>query len=90
MIMIDWSPLSNIAQYGSAARNTHQVAEILAGWLMRAKNEGYVEYERTNLVGFRLGAHVVGLAGKRIVDGKIAKIFGITTIISNSINFRII
>ncbi|XP_012261673.2 phospholipase A1-like [Athalia rosae] len=54
----------NIQSYGSAANNTREVGEYLAGCLERLVNNYSVLLKDIWVIGHSLGAHVAGFAGK--------------------------
>ncbi len=74
--MVDWEPLSKVPSYEKAVSNAFSVATQLADWLSEARAKEFVDFNRTQLVGFSIGSHIVGNAAKRLRGGKMAKIFG--------------
>ena len=79
MIVVDWSKAANTWNYISARYQMHGVAEIVAQFL----DFLHVSYPQANiwktltLVGFSLGAHCAGVAGKNVRYGRISVIYGL-------------
>ncbi|RZB41610.1 phospholipase A1 member A, partial [Asbolus verrucosus] len=74
VIGMDWSALCEF-EYLSAIRGAQQAGKILAEFLDWLFEVG-VEMEKIHLVGHSLGAHVAGVAGHEIKNGKIGRITG--------------
>lgn len=66
VILVDWTNLSAGPWYGQAAQNTIVVADVLAKFLRAFHKSGELSLDRVHLIGFSLGAQVVGMAGKHL------------------------
>ncbi|XP_075969260.1 pancreatic lipase-related protein 2-like [Anticarsia gemmatalis] len=64
VIVVDWGALANTA-YSTAAAGTPNVGEHLGTFLTWLFNTAGGNWNQVHLVGFSLGAHVVGNAGRR-------------------------
>lgn len=61
-----------------AARNrVEPIGTHLASFIDFLFNNKLASLDDINLIGFSLGAHVVGIAGKQIQSGKLPKIVGL-------------
>lgn len=74
VIVLDWSRLANRG-YATARNGVTAVGEALGHFAMWLSTFG-LTLDRIHLVGFSLGGHLVGNAGK-ITNGRIARITGI-------------
>ncbi|XP_078354749.1 inactive pancreatic lipase-related protein 1-like isoform X2 [Oculina patagonica] len=66
IIIVDWS-IGAKAPYEQAAGNTHMVGAQMAELIRFLVSSTNATYESFYFVGFGLGAHVAGFAGKKIV-----------------------
>ncbi|MDZ8106198.1 MAG: hypothetical protein RM338_11325 [Nostoc sp. DedQUE12a] len=76
IILVDWQQLATSLFYTSSARNTRDVGNQVANYLI---NNG-VDPTYTTLIGFSLGAHVAGFAGSTYAGStgnSIAQIVGL-------------
>jgi phospholipase A1 protein A len=71
---MDWSVLCEF-EYLSAINGARKAGKILAEFLNWLFKSG-VELEHVHLIGHSLGAHVAGIAGHEIKNGKIGRITG--------------
>lgn len=74
VIVVDWSVYAS-QSYSNAVNAVPSVGENLAGLINELVRNGVVELSTLHLVGFDLGAHVAGFAG-RLLDGQVARITG--------------
>ncbi|KAJ2947735.1 hypothetical protein O0L34_g9511 [Tuta absoluta] len=65
VIVVDWRALAN-SNYNAAARGVPNVGQHLGDFLNFLFNTGGGNWNQLHLVGFSLGAHVVGNAGRRV------------------------
>lgn len=69
---VDWSTAAG-GSYASALKNMMAIGKSLAQFIDWLKlDEG-----RLHLIGFDLGAHICGLAGKHTTNGRVDKITGL-------------
>ncbi|KAJ3625097.1 hypothetical protein MTP99_018662 [Tenebrio molitor] len=69
VILLDWSELSTFPWYLPAVRNVKMVADKLRKFLEVFDQSGEVPIRNVHLVGFSLGSHIAGFAGKRLRRG---------------------
>lgn len=78
MILVDWSELSAFPWYWEAFKNVKMVSGILIQFLETFHDSGELPITNVHLVGFSLGAHVAGNAGKWLRKGlRIPRITGL-------------
>lgn len=65
--MVDWRLLAAIPWYVSAVKNVKLVSKYLAIFVQNLE-KAQIPIENIHLIGFSLGAHVVGLTGKKVRD----------------------
>ncbi|XP_046961846.1 pancreatic lipase-related protein 2-like [Vanessa cardui] len=75
VIVLDWNRLANGA-YTTAVRGVPDVGRHLGNFLIWLFNNAGGNWNQLHLVGFSLGAHVVGNAG-RTVGGRAARVTGL-------------
>lgn len=63
VIVVDWRDLAN-SMYNTAANGVPSVGQYLGNFLDWLINNGGGNWNNVHLVGFSLGAHVVGNAGR--------------------------
>lgn len=73
VIVLDWSRLAN-RSYSTARGGVEAVGRALGQFAMWLTNFG-LSYNRIHLVGFSLGGHLVGNAGKE-AGGRFRRITG--------------
>lgn len=74
VIVVDWNNLAN-ANYNTAARGVPDVGRHLGNFLQWLFNNAGGNWNQLHLVGFSLGAHVVGNAG-RTIGGRASRVTG--------------
>lgn len=77
VLFVDWSEGSRTISYLQARNRVSPVGIFLASFLDYLHESGYVDYNRLTVVGFSLGAHMAGLAGKNVRSGRINTIIGL-------------
>lgn len=74
VIVVDWSTYAG-QRYSNAVNAVPSVGVALAEFIELLVFHGFVSLERLHLVGFNLGAHVIGFTGRRL-GGQVARITG--------------
>lgn len=74
VIVVDWRALAN-ANYLTAANGVPGVGQFLGNFLVWLINTAGGNWNNVHLVGFSLGAHVVGNAGRQ-TGGRPARVTG--------------
>lgn len=73
---VDWSELASVPWYNTAAKNTKHVSKHLAFFIDHLTSSTDARTDDFHLIGFSLGAHVVGLTNNELKSGKIKHITG--------------
>lgn len=73
---VDWSELAAVPWYNSAAKNTKHVSKHLASFIDHLTSSTDARTDDFHLIGFSLGAHVVGLTNNELKSGKVKHITG--------------
>uniref|UniRef100_A0A5S6QEP7 Lipase domain-containing protein n=1 Tax=Trichuris muris TaxID=70415 RepID=A0A5S6QEP7_TRIMR len=66
VIIVDWTKGSHAPNYYQAASNTRVVGAVVAELINNLLNNTYFDMKDITIVGFSLGAHVCGFAGKKL------------------------
>lgn len=74
IIVVDWSALAT-RNYMTAKRGVAPIGQQLGEFINWLYKEFKVSYNNIHLVGFSLGAHLVGNAGKT-TEGRVKRITG--------------
>lgn len=74
MIIVDWSTSARLS-YSLAVSAVSSVGAYVGDLISTLVAANRVELDRLHLIGFDLGAHVVGFAGRRL-QGEVARITG--------------
>lgn len=78
VILLDWSELSAFPWYREAVDNVKMVAGALTRFLETYHDTGEIPIQNVHIVGFSLGAHVAGFAGKSLRPGlRVPRITGL-------------
>lgn len=75
VIIVDWGILANTTCYVHAAKSVSKVGEMIGRLLDQLILSG-VSLTSIHIIGFSLGAHVAGFAGKNVKLGVIRRITG--------------
>lgn len=75
-ISVDWEKLAAGPNYFAAADNVDAVGVRTASLVDFLVLEGGADLDQFHLIGFSLGAHVVGKAGQKMTVGSIPRITG--------------
>lgn len=76
-IFLDWSAGSTTANYITARNRVSETGAFLGTFIDWLHENNLVDLNQVTIVGFSLGAHVAGMAGKNVRRGKINTIFGL-------------
>lgn len=74
VIVVDWSALARQG-YNTAVNGVPSVGQHLGNFLVWLINNGGGNWNNVHLVGFSLGAHVVGIAGRQ-AGGRPSRVTG--------------
>lgn len=74
VIVVDWHRLAN-SNYNTAAAGVPDVGRALGNFLVWLINNAGGNWNQVHLIGFSLGAHVVGNAGRQ-AGGRPARVTG--------------
>jgi pancreatic triacylglycerol lipase len=77
IIFVDWSEGAGTINYFAAAGRVPTVGTFVASYLDFMSDNGMIDWSRTTVIGFSLGAHIAGHTGKRVRNGRIANIVGL-------------
>lgn len=79
IIILDWSMLTTAPWYAQAIINARFTGKVLATFLEHYHSNKELSIDNVHIVGFSLGAHVAGIAGKflRVKGQKVARITGL-------------
>ncbi|KAJ8923448.1 hypothetical protein NQ315_002007 [Exocentrus adspersus] len=69
LILVDWSELGPFPWYGTAVMNVKYVGMRLKQFIEMYNDSGEMPVENLHIIGFSLGCHVAGIAGKLIRQG---------------------
>ncbi|XP_056641054.1 phospholipase A1 member A-like [Diorhabda sublineata] len=75
VIGMDWSQLCNF-EYITAMSGVREAGQFLANFIKWLRSKG-VSLEDIHLVGHSMGAHVAGVGGARLKNGKVGRITGL-------------
>jgi len=76
IITVDWSIIALDPHYPKPAALTVAVGMVIATFLERVVNVTGISLDDIHLIGYSLGAHVVGSCGSNLKLGKVARITG--------------
>lgn len=77
VIFIDWSVGARTTLYAEAAGRVPTMGTYVASLLDFMHENGFIQWDRVGMVGFSLGAHIAGIAGKNVRRGRINHIIGL-------------
>lgn len=75
-IFVDWSEGSRTINYVGAANRAPVVGHFLASYLTWLREINRINFNQVKLIGFSLGAHISGFAGKAL-NGQLHTIVGL-------------
>ncbi|XP_055306562.1 lipase member H-like [Sitodiplosis mosellana] len=76
-IFVNWEKFSQSINYVSVRNRVESIGVYLASMIDFMVKNHLVSIDDINLVGFSLGAHISGFAGKHVKSGKLPKIVGL-------------
>lgn len=68
VLIVNWTNGSNIRDYIKSVANTRSVGVAVATVLKFLNNSGTIRLDKTTIIGFSLGAHTAGYAGRNLPD----------------------
>lgn len=77
VIVVDWGAGAQTANYVAARNRVGETGVVVASfmdWINQARG---LNFATVSAIGFSLGAHVAGFAGKRVTRGRLASIIGL-------------
>lgn len=77
LFVCDWSVGSEVLNYLNVVRDVSIVGKYLAELLDFLHDNNGLDYKTLTLVGYSIGAHVAGIAGKNVQKDKIGTIIGL-------------
>jgi pimeloyl-ACP methyl ester carboxylesterase len=66
ILAIDWGLGASHALFAASVANSHVVGATLAALVQRLVDDFDVQADQVHVIGFSLGAHIAGFAGKRL------------------------
>jgi pancreatic triacylglycerol lipase len=76
VIFVDWSGSRSLS-YAETRRRVPIVANFVASYLDFLHENFFIEFSRTSIIGFSIGAHIAGHVGKNVRQGKVNTIIGL-------------
>lgn len=77
IIRVDWSAGAQTINYILAAYRVPKVGRVLGNFIDFLNVNGVLDMKDVTIIGFSLGSHVAGFAGKNVQRGKINMIIGL-------------
>lgn len=76
LIAVNWEKSSRTLNYIAARNRVEPIGTYVASFIDFLVNNRLAALDDINLIGFSLGAHAAGIAGKQVQTGKLPKIVG--------------
>jgi pancreatic triacylglycerol lipase len=76
-IFLDWSAGSTTSNYLTARNRVSEAGSFLGAFIDWLHENNLADFKQISIVGFSLGAHVAGFAGKTVRRGRINTIIGL-------------
>ncbi|XP_054730965.1 uncharacterized protein LOC129239480 [Anastrepha obliqua] len=73
---VDWGR-GAVADYITASYRVKPVGKVLAKFIDFLQREAGIRYEDLHVIGFSMGAHIAGIAGKHIQTGRLPVIYAL-------------
>ncbi|XP_028898953.1 uncharacterized protein LOC114804495 [Zeugodacus cucurbitae] len=73
---VDWGR-GAVADYLTASYRVKPVGKVLAKFIDFLQREAGIRYEDLHVIGFSMGAHIAGIAGKHIQTGRLPVIYAL-------------
>ncbi|CAO1346702.1 unnamed protein product [Diamesa tonsa] len=77
VFVVDWSVGASTLNYITARNRVPVVAGAVATFIDLLHQNAFITFNRLNIAGHSLGAHIAGLVGKRVTRGRIQVIYGL-------------
>jgi pimeloyl-ACP methyl ester carboxylesterase len=77
VFFVDWSRGAKDFMYKRARARVEITSEAVGNFVKFLHDNFKLKYENTTLIGFSLGAHIAGLAGAKVLNGKLGKVVGL-------------
>lgn len=78
VVVVDWGVGANTINYISARNRVNEVGPVIARFIDFLHQNAFISaFNRVHAIGHSLGAHIAGIAGKRVTRGRIQVIFGL-------------
>lgn len=78
VVVVDWGRGANTINYISARNRVNEVGPLLARFIDFLHQNGFILFfSRLHIAGHSLGAHIAGIAGKRVTRGRVEVIVGL-------------
>ena len=78
VVVVDWGAGANTINYISARNRLYETAPVVARFIDFLHQNGFILFfNRVNIAGHSLGAHIAGIAGKQVTRGRIQVIHGL-------------
>ena len=77
VIVVDWGAGAQTINYITARNRVNEVGIAVATFIDFMNLNGFISFNRLNVVGHSLGAHTAGIVGKRVTRGIIQTIFAL-------------
>lgn len=77
VIVVDWGAGAQTINYISARNRAIEVGPTVATFIDFLDLNGFINFNRLNVVGHSLGAHIAGIVGKKVKRGIIQTIFAL-------------
>ena len=78
LFLVDWNTKNPTIFYTASVIRVDIVAAAVAEFIDRLHDLNLADYKRVSLIGYSLGAHIAGIAGKKIKQGnKVKKVIGL-------------
>lgn len=76
-VSVDWSIGAGTLNYVTARNRVPLVGDVLARFLNFLVTNGSTQMNRVMIAGHSLGAHIAGIAGKRVTQGRVQVIWAL-------------
>jgi pancreatic triacylglycerol lipase len=74
---VDWSVGASTSSYITARSRVEDVGRVVAQFVDFLSRVGSMNFSTLSLIGHSLGAHIAGIAGKRVTRGRVQSIIGL-------------
>lgn len=77
LFFVDWGMKNKAYIYKTARSRVNEIAKVVARFIEFLHENAGLKYDMVTIIGFSLGAHIAGIAGKDLIDIKLKKIVGL-------------